>query len=667
MSVPPEGTAAGARSAPASPRVDSQGAEPADVHSGGAAANRPAPATYDPDRRTARAFEPQLLARLWAYVRPYRRLVLVSLALLLLTQAAGLLQFFLLRHAIDTHMVPRRVDGLTWLLAGLLGVSALEYFSRRRQVWTLDLAGQNALVDLRRDLFRHLQRLNSSFYDRTPIGKLVGRVTSDIEALQELFSSGVVTILGDFVLIVALVVFLLLLDAELAMISFLIVPPLLLVTIGIRARVRAAYQEMTSRRSRMNAYLHEHVQGMPLVQSFGRERLAADQYGEINLGMRDAQLRAVRWESLLSAATDMLSALTTALIVWYGGNLFLDSVGSGASGGLTIGTLFLFVFWMQRFFQPLTDLSLKYTVMQSAMTAAERIFRLMEVREFVPESSRAQAPMTSRGAIEFDTVRFAYQSGHADVLDEVSFRVAPGEKVAIVGATGSGKSTLLKLLVRLYDVRTGAIRLDGQDVRDYPLDVLRKRIGVVLQDVFLFEGTILDNLRLGHPEISEEAAIAAANRLRLDRIVRRFARGYHEPVSERGKNFSSGERQLISFARALAVAPAVLVLDEATSNVDTETEELLQAALRELIRNRTALIIAHRLSTIRDADRILVLEGGRLVEQGRHGELLARGGRYRRLYDLQYRDQAAGGAVNSSQGAEASSDGRPAADNPGSD
>jgi len=595
---------------------------------------------YDPETKSAGAFEPQLLRRLWSYVRPYRRHVVLSLALLIGTQGAGLLQFFLLRHAIDVHLVPAELQGFMWVLAALLAVSLVEYAGRRRQVWLLDLAGQNALLDLRRDLFRHLQRLSSTFYDRTPIGKLVGRVTSDIEALQEMFSSGVVTILGDFVLIVALVFFLLVLDAELALVSFVIIPCLLVATTWTRKHVRKAYQIMTSRRSRMNAFLHEHVTGMALVQAFGREAAAQDQYGAINREMRDAQVDAVTWESLLSAVTDMLSAFTTALILWYGGRLIVGDVTSGAPPELTLGTLFLFVFWMQRFFQPLTDLSHKYTVMQSAMTAAERIFKLMDVRDFVPERVDARAPSEARGALQFDGVEFAYAGGDK-VLHGVSFAVRPGEKVAVVGATGSGKSTLLKLLTRLYDVQGGAIRLDGQDVRDYPVAELRRRVGVVLQDVFLFEGTVLDNLRLGHPEIPDDVAIAAANRLGLDRIVARFARGYHEPVAERGKNFSSGERQLISFARALAVAPPVLVLDEATSNVDTETEELLQSALKELIRGRTALIIAHRLSTIRDCDRILVLAGGRLVEQGRHDQLLALGGRYRELYDREYRKQAA--------------------------
>lgn len=595
--------------------------------------------TYDPEHKSARAFEPELLRRLWAYVRPYRRYVLASLALLLVTQAAGLGLFFLLRHAFDLYLEPAKFEGYNWVLAGFLAISLVEYAARRRQVWLLDLAGQNALLDLRRDLFRHLQRLSSSFFDRTPIGKLVGRVTSDIEALQEMFSSGVVTILGDFVLIVALVVFLLVLDAELALVSFLIIPGLLAATIWARRRVRKAYQTMTSRRSRMNAFLHEHITGMALVQAFGREPIAKNEYGTINAEMRDAQIDAVTWESLLSAATDMLSAFTTALITWYGARLILGDVEAGLEPELTLGTLFLFVFWMQRFFQPLTDLSLKYTVMQSAMTAAERIFRLMDVHEFIPEPTEVAELPRARGDVVFDQVQFAYGRG-APVLHGISFRVRPGEKVAIVGATGSGKSTLQKLLTRLYDVQDGAIRLDGLDVREYPVAELRRRVGVVLQDVFLFEGTVLDNLRLGHPEISEDDAIAAANRLGLDRIVQRFARGYREPVAERGKNFSSGERQLISFARALAVAPPVLVLDEATSNVDTETEELLQSALKELIRGRTALVIAHRLSTIRDADRILVLDGGHLVEEGRHEQLLKRGGRYRELYDLQYRDQA---------------------------
>ena len=383
---------------------------------------------------------------------------------------------------------------------------------------------------------------------------------------------------------------------------------------------------------------------MTLVQAFLQERRTAERFGGLNVEMRDSQLVAVRWESILSALTELLGSFATALLLWYGGGLIVERLAPGAevgglAAGLTLGTLFLFIDYVAKFFQPLTDLSLKYTVLQNAMTAANKIFALLDVDEVVPEPAAPRRPERARGRIEFRDVRFGYSAAADDeVLHGISFAVEPGEHVAVVGATGSGKTTLLKLLIRLYDVRGGSIELDGLDVRQFALADLRSRVGVVPQDVFLFEGTILDNLRLGHPEISEERAIAAADRLRLDRIVARFARGYREPVAERGKNFSSGERQLVAFARALAAAPEVVVLDEATSNVDTRTEELLQGALAELLRGRTALIIAHRLSTVRDCDRILVLHEGRLVEEGPHDELLRRRGHYWHLHRMQHRD-----------------------------
>lgn len=599
---------------------------------------------YDPAEldKPGRVYDAQLVRRLWQYVRPQRALVLASLALMLVTSGTGLAMVWIVKLVIDRNITPGDYTGFGTLLAAFCALALVEVVCRGIQTWTVDLAGQNALLELRRDVFAHLQRLSSSFYDRTPIGRLVGRVTTDVEAIQELFSSGVVTILGDLVFIVATVAILFSMSVPLTFLVLLVVPVLLALTLFIRTRVRATYAGMLAARSRLNAYLHEHVVGMPIVQMFVREGKAREGFGEINARMRDEQLKSVWWESNLSALTEMLGSLTLALILWYAGSAAAEAMGQPVSelvgAPLTLGMLFAYIEYMQRFFAPLNDLSLKYTVMQSAMTASERIFALLDTRSFVEEPARpVQAPPT-RGAIAFKHVSFGY-SADQPVLRDVSFEVAPGERVAIVGATGAGKTTVLKLLTRLYDLQGGAIELDGIDVREYALADLRRRVGIVPQDVFLFGGTLLENIRLGHPEIGDEEAMRAADRLHLDRVVARFPLGYREPVRERGANLSSGERQLFAFARVLAVAPPVLALDEATSNVDAETEHLLQEAVHELIQGRTSLVIAHRLSTIHDVDRILTLHKGELVEDGTHAELLAHRGVYWRLYQLQYQER----------------------------
>ncbi len=592
--------------------------------------------------RRAASYDGRLALRLWEFIRPHQRWIWTGLALLVATSACRLAMPYLLKVAIDEHLAPGDLAGFTSLLAVFAGVALLEVVGKGFQTWVVDRAGQDALLGLRTRLFEHLQRLSSAFYDRTPVGRLVGRVTTDIEALQEMFSSGLVTILGDLLFLVATVVILLSLDVALTGATLLVVPVLLVLTLFIRVRVRGAYATMVARRGRLNAFLHEHVTGMPVVQAFVRERQAAADFARVNGEMRDVQLTSVRWETSLSALTEMLGSFTTALIVWFGGRRVLGEDALGA--GLTIGGLFAFVDYMQRFFGPLNDLSLKYTVMQNAMTASERIFALLDERDVTPEPVAPPAPPPARGAIAFRNVNFSYD-GRTPVLHDVSFEVAPGERVAVVGATGSGKTTLLKLLTRLYDPQGGAIELDGRPLGTYALTELRRRVGIVPQDVFLFGGDVLENVRLGHPEVSDDEALAAARRLGLDAVVGRFPRGFREPVRERGGNLSSGERQLIAFARVLAVAPPVLALDEATSNVDTETEALLQRAVHELTLGRTALVIAHRLSTIRDVDRILVLDRGRVVEEGTHEDLLARRGAYWKLVQLQFREAPADDAA----------------------
>jgi len=590
--------------------------------------------------REGAVYDARIAKRMIRYVRPHQRWIWFSFLLLVAASICGLALPYLQGRAIDDFVASGETTGLVSLLVIFVVFAVLEFIMKGLQTYTLDRAGQDALVDLRLAIFRHLQRLSSRYYDRTPTGRLIGRVTTDVEALAELFSQGVVTILGDFVMLAGTVVILLWMDWQLALASFAVVPILMYVTMKVRFRVRAAYATMISRRSRLYSFLHEQVQGMPLVQLFAREQDSADGFGAINGELRDAQVESVWWESLLSAVTELIESLTKALLLWAGGVVIAAAVlpdGALSPGGLTIGALFTFYGMLERFFRPLVDLSQKYTVMQNAMTAADRIFALLDTDDSVPEPEVPVQLDGCRGALAFEDVVFGYDPENP-VLKGISFRVEPGERVAVVGATGSGKSTLLRLLSRLYDVQSGRVTVDDVDVRDYALANLRGRIGVVTQDVFLFEGDVLENLMLGGA-IEERRALEAAGALGLDKIVARFPGGYHEPVRERGRNLSAGEAQLVSFARVLARSPAVLVLDEATSNVDTGTEELLQSAVHTLMQGRTALIIAHRLSTIRDVDRILVLHKGELVESGTHDELLALGGVYDHLYQLQYREQ----------------------------
>ena len=571
------------------------------------------------------------LARVFSFVRRHQHWLWLSLLLLLVHAATRLAQPWLVKVAIDEHLTADGAgDSFSTLVLAFAGVAVLEWFCRHYQLRALELAGQGALLDLRKAVFAHLQRLPLGYFDRTPVGRLVGRATTDVESLQELFSSGVVTIAGDLVFLVAAVAIMLSLSVPLTLASLLVVPVFVGVTLWVRRRVRSAYDALRTRISQMNAELHEQVQGMAIVQMFGQEPRSAARFEDINGGVLTAQLGTVRWESLLSAVTEMLGSFTTALILWVGGAYAVEALGvppdEAAAAGLTLGTLYAFVDYMQRMFVPLSDLSLKYTVLQNATIASERIFTLLDEPTEVPDSA-APRSADGPGRVEFDDVTFGYRPDRP-VLSGFTLDIPAGATVAVVGPTGAGKTTLLSVLTRLYEIQGGAIRLDGVDVRDMARSDLRRQVGVVAQDVFLFRGTILDNLKLGCPDVTDEDALAAAAELGLDDVVRRFPAGYREAVAERGRNLSSGEKQLIAFARMLLLQPKVLVLDEATSNVDAHTEHLLQQAVRRLLRGRTSLVVAHRLATIRDADQIVVLDRGRIIERGTHAELIARGGHY---------------------------------------
>ena len=576
-----------------------------------------------------RAYDSELARRLWRYVRPYRSLLLASLVLLIAVSAAQLAQPYIVKLAIDDYIMQGRAEGLGFV--GLLFLAAItaEFLLRWAQLYLLERTGQNVVFDLRHEVFTHLQRLPSSYFDRNPVGRLMTRVTTDVEAIHEAFTSGLVLILADMVKLLGIVVILFWMDWRLALVTLVIVPPMAFVTWRFGVRLRRAYRKVRLLVARLNAFLQENVSGMRIVQLFGREREAMGQFRGINDEHRAAQLDGVRFDSSFSAIAELVGSVTLAAIVWAGGWRIL-------AGAVSFGTLVAFIDYAGKFFRPLQELSQRYTTMQSAMASAERIFGVLDTEAtIVSPAAPRRITGRPRGEIAFENVTFGYREDEP-VLHDVSFTIRPGERVGIVGWTGSGKTTLIRLLVRLYDVWEGRVLLDGTDVRDYDLHDLRRAVGVVLQDHFLFAGTIESNVSLGDPHVGREQVERAAKSVDADRFIAKLPAGYGEEVRERGANLSVGEKQLLSFARAIAFDPAVLVLDEATASVDPETEGRIQQALDTLLRGRSSIVIAHRLATVRDADRILVLHRGRLSEEGSHEELVSReDGIYRTLYELQ--------------------------------
>jgi ATP-binding cassette subfamily B multidrug efflux pump len=517
-----------------------------------------------------------------------------------------------------------------WWLAGLYLAAAflLAAFQFLNFV-LMARTGQSAMRDLRGNVFDHIQRLHLGFFDRYPVGRLVTRATNDVENVGEMFSAGIVALVTDVLKMLGYAVVLFLVHAKLALVTFLVVPLLAVAAVVFRLKVRAAFRLIRVRIARINAYIQENVTGMRVVQLFTREARNFDDFDALNAEHRDAWLTSIRYDAALFSVVELASGLTVALAIWY-----------GTGSAVAAGTLYLFIDYMRRFFLPLRDLSAKYSVMQSSMASCERIFQLEDtepaIRDPEPVASQPWRPVEGRGAVEFENVWFAYQNQDW-VLRDVSFRVEPGERVAFAGPTGAGKTTLIKLLTRLYDVDRGRVLVDGVDVRELPQAELRRRVVTVLQDVFLFSGSVAENISLARDGVTREKVEHVARAVEAHRFIERLPEGYDTPVRERGSNFSVGQRQLLSFARALVHGADVLVLDEATSSIDTETEAMVQRGIRVLLEGRTAIVIAHRLSTIEDVDRIYVLDRGRVVESGHHQELLAEGGLYARLHSLQRR------------------------------
>ena len=581
------------------------------------------------DEVLGKAYDARLMRRLLQYLRPYWRSVLLAFVVIIIGAGVSLAQPYLMKVAIDRHIATGQLAGLNRLAAIYLALLVISFAAEYVQTWTMQLTGQRIMFDLRMGLYGHLQRLDLKYYDRNPVGRLMTRVTSDVDVLNDLFTSGVVTVFSDVLPLVGIMALMIWMNWRLALVAFCVLPLIILVAQWFRRNVRDTYRVVRGWIARINAFLQENITGMTTVQLFRREALNFERFDEIDRKHRDANIDSIFYYAVFYPAIEAISALAAALIIWYGGMSVL-------AGTLTLGSLVAFLQYAQRFFRPISDLSEKFNILQSAMASSERIFKVIDEPVTIESPIRpVRRPSPAAGHIVFDNVSFAYNDEDW-VLRDVTFDVRPGERVGIVGATGSGKTTLINLLLRLYDVKRGRITVDGVDIRELDLADLRGLFSLVLQDVHLFSGTIADNIRLGSTAIDDERVKRAAQAVHAEPFISRLPDGYGSAVAERGSTLSVGQKQLLSFARALAFDPRVLILDEATSSVDTETELLIRDALRVLMAGRTTIAIAHRLSTIQDMDKILVFHKGRLREAGTHQELLAARGIYFKLFELQY-------------------------------
>jgi ATP-binding cassette subfamily B protein len=585
---------------------------------------------FHEEEAIGKTYDFQVARRLLRYLKPYMRFLVGALLLTLLVNWLLTLQPKFTQWAIDWYIVPGTTEGLGLLVALFLGTQIVRLVLSYFQSILVNTVGQYTMFDLRRELYAKLQQQEVAYYDRNPVGRIMTRLTNDVDALNQLFTEGVTDLLGDLVIIVTIIVVMLWMDVRLTLISLLTVPLLFAATTWFRKGARRGYDLVRTRIARINAFLQEHFAGAQTVQIFNAEAKSLHTFDRINEEYRRANIDTIFYYAVFFPLVDLIGAVGIALIVWYGGYRVMQ-------GALSLGALVAFIQYSQALFQPIRDLSDKYNVLQAAVVSSHRLFKTLDLPVAITTPDKPLKAERARGRIEFQNVWFAYNDDDW-VLKDVSFTVEPGQSIALVGHTGSGKTTITNLLMRFYDIQRGRILLDGVDLRDWDLKALRHNFAVVLQEVFLFSGTVEGNIRLGRQEITEERVRWAAQEVHADSFIRRLKDAYQAEVRERGAGLSVGQKQLISFARALAFDPALLILDEATSSIDTETEQLIQRAIERVMRDRTSIVVAHRLSTIQNADRIIVLHHGEIREQGTHQELLAERGLYWKLYKLQYAD-----------------------------
>lgn len=583
------------------------------------------------DEILGKAYDSVLMKRLLKYVKPYKKYAAGAIFLNMIAAILGPLRPYLTKIAIDKYIVHSNYKGLLFISILLLGSLLIQAFIQYFLTYYTQLMGQNIIYDLRVKVFSHIEKLSLKFFDKTPVGRIVTRVTNDIEALNNLFSSGIIMVFSDIFIIFWIFVFMFYMSWELSLVTLSVLPVLFYATFLFRRKVRNAYRDVRYHLARLNSYMQEHITGINIIQLFTKEDIEIKKFSDINSKYRNANIYSVFYYAIFFPTVELLSSIAIALIIWYGGGKVLHNT-------LTIGVLFAFVQYTEMFFRPIRDLSEKYNIMQTAMASSERIFKLLDNKTILNDPKKTVQFSELKGSIEFKNVWFAYNSGEY-ILKNFSVKINPGQTIAIVGATGAGKTSVINILSRFYDIQKGEILIDGINIKDIKKDKLRRLISVVLQDVFLFSGTIKSNISLGNKNIPDEKIIDAAKKVGAHKFIIKLPRKYEEEVKEKGATLSVGQKQLISFARAIAYNPQILILDEATSSVDTKTEVLIQKAIKKMLINRTSIVVAHRLSTIQSADKIIVMHKGEIRETGTHQELLSRKGIYYKLYQLQYKNQ----------------------------
>jgi len=585
-------------------------------------------------KRETEAVDSELIRRLYFFFKPYRWWALFAIFLTLSASYLGTIRPKLTQIAVDDHIAIGDVDGLLWIITLLVLALVGEFVVLIINTYVTRWFGQGVLFRIRNAVFEKIQSLHVQFFDKNPIGRLITRTTSDIEALSELLSDGIVNMIGDLFRIFFILYFMLSMSWELTVVSVLVLPMLFYATFWFKGKVRIAYLEVRDQIARLNSFVQEHINGMSVVQLFNREKKEKEKFVDINADHRKAHIKTIFYFSIFWPLVEVFASLAMALVVWYGG-------GRALMGDVTFGVLLAFIQYVRQFFNPIRGLSEKYNTLQSALASSERIFNVLDTPKKVLESSEGISLKNPKGKIEFQNVSFRYNADEELIINDVSFDVKPGELLAVVGATGAGKTTLINLLLRFYDIQEGKILLDGTNIKDVSLKNLRSQFALVLQDNALFSGTVLENITLGHEDITREQVIEAAKEVEAHQFIKKLPGTYDFVLQERGASLSMGQRQLICFVRAMVYDPKILILDEATSSVDSETEELVSLACKKMMQGRTSIVIAHRLSTIQGADKILVMHKGQIRECGNHRELIQKeGGIYRKLYELQYRDQA---------------------------